>query len=659
VTLNIVKPKTGAKKLIAGLALLLMVVFVTMFTVSHHNQTAAAVTPAITSITPDRGSIDGGTEVTILGSDFGSQSPSATVAAIFNNGDYYVTDGSSITVYRFDGSEVETDVSALKGGITNMRALRSGSSSYSGGLVTVLDDSGNLYFVSLGGLALVAVDFIDDMPSSGIAIYSGEFCRILPYDYDDYGDEYYSVSCSFKFVDGDGMLGQATFYYEHSPPEDGDNEIGGEYTDLEIELPCEVDAMADSYHEDLWHCTDGSIYYQEDWTDASAIGDTFEQFVGYSYVLTTDGKLYYYKYSLEDWAEVNTDQFVGEVVYAFPANGGDEAYVLNDQGELYRTDSDYDSASGENIESLIPEEDIDLDLTTIDGTAVQLYNQDYSYYNGQEIQHWAITDDGAVWYSGYDNYNDDTSKYGFVKSNLSILPRSTKSTVIFDADGTPAACEVSSWSETSIKCTTTAHSEGAVSVTVSNGARNAVALSGFLYQTSYISIDVGLTNDSSKVVISDDNGTTDVDGKITPTPGGTFAKGSHTLTATTNNSKGHYLTISTNSASNSLEHTSMAGVSIPATANTCSWSDASRTLANDTDNTLSNNTYGFTLSSSDLTAQKLCQIPNSNSPLTIKSTTEANDTGDDTVVYYGAKIDARQPAGEYKATIVFTAIGNP
>jgi hypothetical protein len=164
-----------------------------------------------------------------------------------------------------------------------------------------------------------------------------------------------------------------------------------------------------------------------------------------------------------------------------------------------------------------------------------------------------------------------------------------------------------------------------------------------------------LTLDSDDISIGGSSG-------ITPTLLGTFAQGSNTLTTTTNSPHGYSLSLSTNlpssdSNASDMSHQSLPGNYLLATDKTCTWNDTDKSL--NTPDPLPNNSYGFTLDLSNLSSQKLCQVPNSTSPLTVKSTTNADETGDATTIYYGAKIDTRQLAGDYKATIVYTAIANP
>jgi hypothetical protein len=149
---------------------------------------------------------------------------------------------------------------------------------------------------------------------------------------------------------------------------------------------------------------------------------------------------------------------------------------------------------------------------------------------------------------------------------------------------------------------------------------------------------------------------------ILPSDSGTFANVSHTAKVITDNPTGYKMSLSTdlpssNPNASDMYHRAQLGVYLSATANTCSWNDTTKVFTNTT-NALSNNTWGFTLDSTNLTNQKLCKVPNSNSPLTVKSTT-AKTTGDYTTIYYGVKVDRLQRVGYYRSTMVYTVVTNP
>jgi hypothetical protein len=168
---------------------------------------------------------------------------------------------------------------------------------------------------------------------------------------------------------------------------------------------------------------------------------------------------------------------------------------------------------------------------------------------------------------------------------------------------------------------------------------------------------LNLTLDSNQVQIGGSTG-------ITPTSAGTFATATNTTTVKTNNLTGYKLQISTdqpstNAHASDLSHQSLPGNYLVSTANTCSWNDSTKVFT-DSNTAIATNTWGFTMSSTNLSAQRLCGVPPLTSPLTVKSTTAAqNTTGDITSFYYGAKLNLDQLAGQYRTEIVYTAIANP
>jgi hypothetical protein len=242
-----------------------------------------------------------------------------------------------------------------------------------------------------------------------------------------------------------------------------------------------------------------------------------------------------------------------------------------------------------------------------------------------------------------------------------------------------------------VKCNTPAHTPGLVPVAISNGLDNLTMpaactdgqsyggsggnggtacngrldngearhgdrsniTTGFLYEEIYIS----LSTNSSLVQIGGGGG-------LTPTVAGTFGSGLNTATTMTNNPFGYSMSISnsqssvnpTNVHAKDMKHTTLNEY-LTATTNTCSWTSGTPgSLAHDTTNALTNNTWGFTLNSANLTTQRLCQVPDLSSPLTIKQTTTANETGDATNIYYGTKIDFSASVGEYHAAVVYTVV---
>jgi hypothetical protein len=230
--------------------------------------------------------------------------------------------------------------------------------------------------------------------------------------------------------------------------------------------------------------------------------------------------------------------------------------------------------------------------------------------------------------------------------------------------GGTAATVVSS-SNTEIVIETPTHAAGLVNVTVSNGLSSdtlpavyinpsgnltdpANVASGYLYEELYINLGLN----SNLVEIGGSSG-------LIPTANGTFDTGSNTLTTATNNPLGYSLSISTDQPSNDanakdLKHLSLNQY-ITGTSNTCTWNNTNKLLTN-TSTVLANNTWGFTLDSTNLALQQLCQVPANDSLLTIKATSTANESGDPTNVYFGVKVDITRPSGKYRTTVVYTAV---
>jgi uncharacterized protein (TIGR02145 family) len=199
------------------------------------------------------------------------------------------------------------------------------------------------------------------------------------------------------------------------------------------------------------------------------------------------------------------------------------------------------------------------------------------------------------------------------------------------------AATVKSFTDTEIVVETPLHAAGAVDVVVTNGVSSDTLAAGYTYIAPYIEV----SSDTDNLQIGG--------GAIAPSPSGVFAFSPNAVSVKTN-LDGYKLTISTNSTSNTLNHAALAGVGIAATGGT--WA---------TKSVLSNNTWGFTLSSSPGFDQPIwAAVPNVSSPLQIKSTSVPNETsqGDQTVVNFGTKVDLTMPAGKYQTTVVYTVEAN-
>jgi len=120
---------------------------------------------------------------------------------------------------------------------------------------------------------------------------------------------------------------------------------------------------------------------------------------------------------------------------------------------------------------------------------------------------------------------------------------------------------------------------------------------------------------------------------ITPTTGGVLATGTSTVTVTSTDVKGYklYIRALTNTNMNNL------GALLPASANGSPAALATNTWGYNTD--ASANFVGLTLTD-----------------VLIHSIAVPSSTGDATIVKYGMKLDLAKPAGNYVATVIYTAV---
>ena len=162
-------------------------------------------------------------------------------------------------------------------------------------------------------------------------------------------------------------------------------------------------------------------------------------------------------------------------------------------------------------------------------------------------------------------------------------------------------------------------------------------------------IDIGIDN-------------TNVDMELTPNMSSNLTSASNTLNTKTN-APGYQLFVNADT-SNALEYQNPLPSSIvtpPVIPST--------TAAITNPTALNTNTWGIALPGQPgFDASYTTPTPNNNSlwsgitdtPTLIKTTTTPNDTtGNNTNIYYGAKIDLNQLAGLYKTTITYTVLPNP
>jgi len=143
---------------------------------------------------------------------------------------------------------------------------------------------------------------------------------------------------------------------------------------------------------------------------------------------------------------------------------------------------------------------------------------------------------------------------------------------------------------------------------------------------------------------------------VTPVSGGSQTSASDTVSVSTNNSTGYYLTLADSDADTDLENGANAIVAHAGT-------QASPTA-------LANNRWGYRVDGAggfstggavenNVTSSSITYagVPASGSPNTIK-TTGTTASGDTTTVWYAVKADTTNPNGTYSDTVTYTATTN-
>lgn len=144
---------------------------------------------------------------------------------------------------------------------------------------------------------------------------------------------------------------------------------------------------------------------------------------------------------------------------------------------------------------------------------------------------------------------------------------------------------------------------------------------------------------------------------VTPTSSGAATSNEDTVTVSTNNAAGYNLTLSDSDTNTNLVN---GGNTIAAHAGT--WASPT---------TLANNSWGYRVDGAGSfgagpTADETNQanltgtwagVPSSAAPQQLKSTS-ATATGDNTVVWYGVKVDTSKPNGLYTDQVTYTATTN-
>lgn len=149
------------------------------------------------------------------------------------------------------------------------------------------------------------------------------------------------------------------------------------------------------------------------------------------------------------------------------------------------------------------------------------------------------------------------------------------------------------------------------------------------YGVGVYGADVPYGGQTSLTISTDGNVTI----PVTPSDAGTLATGTSTVTVTSTDVVGYKLYI------RALSDTNLAngGANIPASGNVTAAALAVNTWGYNTDATT--NFVGITLSDA-----------------LIRSRTGPFETGDQTTVTYGVKIDNTKPSGTYSTTVVYTAV---
>jgi hypothetical protein len=143
---------------------------------------------------------------------------------------------------------------------------------------------------------------------------------------------------------------------------------------------------------------------------------------------------------------------------------------------------------------------------------------------------------------------------------------------------------------------------------------------------------------------------------ITPVSGGSQTSASDTVSVSTNDAGGYFLTLENQDSDTELENG----------ANTI----AAHSGTFGTPTALANNTWGYAIvggafdgsysviSNAPSSSTKWAGVPENGNPDTLK-TTATTASGDTTTVWYSAKADTTKPNGTYTDTVVYTATTNP
>lgn len=144
---------------------------------------------------------------------------------------------------------------------------------------------------------------------------------------------------------------------------------------------------------------------------------------------------------------------------------------------------------------------------------------------------------------------------------------------------------------------------------------------------------------------------------ITPVVGGSQTSASDTVTVSTNDSGGYFLTLQNDDANTSLEN---GANTITAHSGTFG-----------TPTALANNTWGYAvaggafdpsynaINNAPTSTTLWAGVPANGSAVTLKTTAGPAVPSDVTTVWYSAKADTTKPDGTYNDTVIYTATANP
>jgi uncharacterized protein (TIGR02145 family) len=157
---------------------------------------------------------------------------------------------------------------------------------------------------------------------------------------------------------------------------------------------------------------------------------------------------------------------------------------------------------------------------------------------------------------------------------------------------------------------------------------------------------------------------------ITPTGVGSISSRKLTVNVSTNNPTGYTMTMSSDASGNALTRVGgaqtiaarSASVASPAGLSVNTWGFAVPKTQTNATGLMPNDTNNFDNSYTELTnaassAAKYAAVPLEANALTLKAT-EVNLTQDLTDVFFGSNVNVSTAAGNYRGTVVFTAVAN-